>query len=141
MKKLKFAIKINAPKEKVWEALWSEPSYKQWTAVFSQGSYAVSDWKEGSRIKFLNATGDGMYSVIEKKQINKQMTFKHLGEIINGKEKESEWAGALESYLLTEKEDGTELTAEMDTNEEYQSYFEGMFPKALEKIKHLSEKL
>ena len=84
MEKLKFNIKINAPKEKVWETLWSDPSYKQWTAAFSEGSYAVSDWKEGSEIKFLNADGEGMYSLIEKKIINKQMTFNHLRYIKNG---------------------------------------------------------
>ena len=68
------------------------------------------------------------------------MTFTHLKEIKDGLEKDSEWTGASESYILTEKEGITELTAEMDSSLEYKSYFEGMFPKALEVIKRLSEK-
>lgn len=140
MEKLRFKIMINAPKEKVWEVLWSESSYKKWTAIFSEGSHAESDWNEGSRIKFLNTTGDGMLSVIAKKSIDKQMTFTHLKEIKDGLEKDSEWSGASESYLLDEKEGITELKAEMDSSLEYKSYFEGMFPKALEVIKRLAEK-
>jgi len=139
MKKLKFKIEINAPKEKVWETLWNEPSYKQWTAIFSEGSYAEGDWNEGSKMKFLSANGEGMYSVIEKKLTNKQMTIKHLGEIKNGEEKDSEWSGAIENYILTEKDGSTELKAEMDSTEEYVQYFEGTFPKVLEKIKQLAE--
>ncbi len=139
MKNLKFRISVNAPKEKVWEALWDEESYRKWTAVFSEGSYAESDCNEGSKIKFLNANGEGMYSVIEKKNPYKQMTFKHLGEITNGVEKENEWSGAKENYILTEKEGITELNADLDTSEEYQQYFEDTFPKALEVIKQIAE--
>lgn len=35
MKVLKFSTEINAPREKVWEVLWKEGSYKKWTKVFS----------------------------------------------------------------------------------------------------------
>lgn len=62
-----------------------------------------------------------------------------MGEIKNGEQKDSEWSGAIESYFLTEKDGGTELNAEMDSSEEYVQYFEGTFPKALEKIKQLAE--
>jgi len=139
MKNLKFRININAPKEKVWDALWNEESYRKWTAVFSEGSYAESDWNEGSKIKFLNGNGEGMYAVIAKKDPYKQMTFKHLGEITNGVEKESEWSGAMENYVLTEKDGVTELNADMDASEEYQQFFEDTFPKALEVIKQTAE--
>jgi hypothetical protein len=43
-----FVSTINAPKEKVWDALWKDASYRKWTAVFMDGSYAKSDWAEGS---------------------------------------------------------------------------------------------
>jgi len=140
METIKFSIQINAPKEKVWEVLWNDDSYKQWTAVFSEGSCAVSDWNEGSKILFLDAKGDGMFSVIEKKVPNRQMTFKHMGEIKDGVETETAWAGALENYFLAETGNGTELTTVMDSSEEFQEYFEATFPKALELVKRLSEK-
>lgn len=48
MTTLEFKIEINAPKEKVWDILWNDATYKQWTSVFCEGNYVVSDWKEGS---------------------------------------------------------------------------------------------
>ncbi|MBW8331321.1 MAG: SRPBCC domain-containing protein [Prolixibacteraceae bacterium] len=140
METIKLSIQINVPKEKVWEVLWNDDSYKQWTAVFCEGSCAVSDWNEGSKIRFLDANGNGMFSVIEKKIPNQQMSFKHLGEIKDGVEISTEWAGATENYFLAENENGTELTTVMDSNEEFKEYFETTFPKALQIVKQLSEK-
>ncbi|MBD0332687.1 MAG: SRPBCC domain-containing protein [Chitinophagaceae bacterium] len=139
MKKLNFSIAVNAPKEKVWDVLWSEPTYRQWTAVFSEGSHAISDWQEGSKIQFMDGKGNGMFSVIEKKVPGTQMTFKHLGEIKDGQQKESEWAGALESYYLTAADGNTELRVEMDSAESFEPYFKDTFPKALQIVKQLSE--
>ena len=54
MKNMNFDISINAPREKVWEVLWDDASYRKWTSAFSEGSYAVTDnWKKGSKILFL----------------------------------------------------------------------------------------
>ena len=88
---LKFQANINAPKEKVWEILWNDQTYRKWTAAFTEGSHAESDWNEGSKILFLSPKGDGMFSVIDKKIPNEQMTFRHLGEIKNGVEETKEW--------------------------------------------------
>jgi len=140
MKKVKFSININAPKEKVWDTLWNDSTYRQWTSVFANDSHAVSDWNEGSNIKFIDGKGDGMYSIIETKIPNQQMSFKHLGEIKDGIETPVEWAGAMESYFLKELNGVTELNMEMDMNEEFEKYFLEIFPKALDLIKQISEK-
>jgi hypothetical protein len=137
----KFNVHINAPKEKVWQVLWNDDTYRQWTAVFSEGSFAKTDWEEGSIIQFLNSKGNGSFSRIQKKIPNTQMTFLHLGEIKDGVEKESVWAGALENYYLSENSGGTNLGVEVDATEEFQSYFTDTFPKALEVVKQLSEKV
>jgi hypothetical protein len=139
MTKLKFNTKINAPKEKVWDTLWNDTTYRQWTAVFMEGSYAKSDWKEGSKILFLSPKGDGMFSIIEKKVPNKQMTFKHLGELKNGVEESKNWEGAKESYHLEEKNGVTELDVELDSIGEFEQYFNDTFPKALNILKEISE--
>jgi hypothetical protein len=141
---LKFSVQINASKDKVWDALWSDASYRQWTEAFSPGSYADTDWKEGSKIKFLTAEGDGMFSVIETKQPNSQMTFRHLGTVLKGKEQSKteegdEWEGAKESYFLSEKNGVTELNVEVDVTNKYQDYFNKTFPKALEIVKKIAE--
>ncbi len=139
MTTLKFSIKINAPKEKVWDSLWNETTYKKWTAAFSEGSHAVSDWNEGSKILFLDAKGNGMFSIIDKKIPNQQMTFKHLGDVKNGIEVNSDWAEAKENYVLSENSGVTELNVSIDSNQEFQIYFESTFPKALEFVKQISE--
>ena len=49
------------------------------------------------------------------------------------------WAGALENYTFMDKEGKTELVVEMHINEEFKEMFEGMWPKALQKLKSLCE--
>jgi hypothetical protein len=144
MEKLSFKTEIRAPKEKVWSVLWNNDTYREWTSVFSEGSHAESDWKEGSRISFLDGKGSGMYSVIDKKTPNEFMSFKHLGVIKNGEEQpidaEAEkWTGAKENYTLQERDGITELRVDLDMDD-FHDYFQNTFPKALDKIKSISEK-
>ena len=133
------SIDIKASKEKVWDSLWSDAGYRKWTAPFSEGSYAESDWEEGSKIKFLSPGGNGMYGIIQKKIPFEQMIFEHRGELKNGQEESKEWAGATEQYYLSEKDGTTELMVKMDVNDEFRSYFEETFPKALAVVKEIAE--
>jgi len=139
MKPLEYHVKINAPKEKVWKKLWEDESYRKWTAAFAEGSYAESDWKEGSRVKFLSTKGEGMYAVIEKTIPNQQMTFRHLGEIKNGVKEPKQWEDATESYHLEEKNGVTDVKVSLGTVAEYEDYFNATFPKALDVLKKISE--
>ena len=105
-----------------------------------EGSHAKSDWKEGGRIEFLDPGGNGMFAVIDKLVPNEFMSFKHLGEISEGKERLwDEGAGGMENYTLKENGEFTALTAELDSPEEYRDMFEDIFPKALERVKELAE--
>ncbi|NJM79532.1 MAG: hypothetical protein HC854_07840 [Flavobacterium sp.] len=69
----KFEISIKATAEKVWQVLWNDLTYRQWTTPFFVGSYAKSDWKQGSRIYFLSPDGRGMFSRILILETNKTM--------------------------------------------------------------------
>ncbi|TDH28605.1 SRPBCC domain-containing protein [Segetibacter sp. 3557_3] len=140
MTTLHFSITIDAPRERVWECLWSDEGYRTWTAAFSAGSYAESDWEQGSRVVFLTPSGEGMFGIIERKVEFEIMRFKHIGEIINGVEERKEWEGAIEEYLLSESNGKTVLQVNMDTSEDYVSMFQGVFPKALNILKEESEK-
>jgi uncharacterized protein YndB with AHSA1/START domain len=144
MKKLEFKTTIDAPREKVWDVLWKDETYRKWTRSFSEGSHAKSDWKEGSKILFLDGSGNGMVSRIRSKDENKYMSFEHLGyikdgvEVLSGKEVES-WQGGQENYTLTNRGGKTELLVELDAMEEYLDMFNDSFPKSLKEVKRLSE--
>ncbi len=144
MHRKKYSVEIKAPKEKVWQVLWSNDSYKKWTSVFCEGSYAESDWEEGSRIRFLSPGGNGMYSTIVKKDEPRFISFRHDGEMKNGveiplDEKSREWAGATENYTLSEDNGTTELIVDMDLSESHEVYFDEHFPKGLAIVRLLAE--
>ncbi len=149
MKKLHFTIDINAPKEKVWNTMLDQETYKQWTDVFMEGSHYEGDWDEGSKIRFLapdeNGKMQGMVSRIKENQQYEFVSIEHLGLIQDGKEDTSseevkKWAGALENYTFEEKNGSTKVVVDVDTDEEYTEMFEGMWPEALQKLKKLAEK-
>ncbi len=145
MEKMNFSININAPKEKVWQVLWNDASYRKWTSAFMEGSYAKTDnWKEGSKVLFLDPKDSGMVSTIVKNKPNEFMSFKHLGEVKNGVEDTSSdkvkgWAGAMENYTLKGINGKTELLIDMDVNDDFKDYFVNTWPKALDKVKELAE--
>ncbi|HMR91259.1 MAG TPA: SRPBCC domain-containing protein [Chitinophagaceae bacterium] len=144
MEKMNFSIEINAPASRVWEVLWADDTYRQWTAPFNPGSYAESDWKEGSKILFLSPGGDGMVARIAAKQPNKLMSFEHYGMVHNGVEDTTSdavkgWAGAHEDYHLSEKDGKTTVRVETDITDEYKEMFEGIWPKALQRLREIAE--
>jgi hypothetical protein len=144
MKRLRFTAQIHAGKQKVWSVLWQDKTYRRWTSAFDKGSYAVSDWTKGSRIQFLNAKGNGMFSLIENNIPNELMSFRHLGEVKGGIEQPSDkmsndWEGSLEIYELTGTEKETELDIEIDVPEGFENSIQSAFTKGILIIKELAE--
>lgn len=145
MEKMHFETRIQAPAEKVWKTLFEDATYRQWTSVFYPGSYAESDWKEGSKILFLSPEKNGMASRIKTMQPYKFLSFEHLGEVKNGVEDyESEsvkaWTGGTENYTLQENDGVTHLSIDMDVaGDDFKTYFEKTWPNALQKVKELAE--
>ena len=143
MQRIGFSIDIQAPKEKVWRTLLDDASYRQWTSAFAEGSYAVTDWQEGSEAKFLGPNGDGMYSRIAAHRPNEFLSIEHLGMLKNGEvvqdDAAASWSGALENYTVRESDGVSTLTIKMDTTDPYVKYFEETWPKALQKVKDLAE--
>ncbi len=146
MVNLNFTETINAPANKVWFALWDDAHYRKWTATFCEGSYAVSEWKKGSRVHFLGPDGRGMYADIAELVPNEKMYFTHIGELKNFEEqpvegKTSEWSGAQENYTLVENNGVTTLTVLLQSVENYMEYMQNTFPQALARVKELAEDL
>ncbi len=145
MEKINFSIDINAPREKVWDVLWNDSSYRKWTSVFAESSHAVTDnWKEGSKVLFLDGKGSGMVSKVAASKPGEYMSFQHLGEIKDGvedttSEKIKAWSGSFENYTLEEKDGNTQLKIDMDISDEFKDFFTNTWPKALELVKKLAE--
>ncbi|HPF11915.1 MAG TPA: SRPBCC domain-containing protein [Flavobacteriaceae bacterium] len=142
---LHFSVNINASKEAVWEALWNQKKYSDWAATFTEGTYVVTnDWEEGSKVHFLGPNGEGMHSLVHKHLPKEIMAFKHLGFVKDGKETPfdgdfEKWQGAMEIYTLRQNGNACNLKVSLDTDEAYKDYFNGTFPKALQRVKELSE--
>jgi len=143
---LQFSIDIKADKEKIWKALWDDSNYRDWSGVFGEGSHYVADnWGKGDTIMFLASDKSGIYSIIEKHTPNKIIQFKHIGNVLNGKEQlidddAIKWSGATETYSLKENPDFFTLLVEIDILEEHIEFMSNKLPVALEKIKSNSIK-
>ncbi len=150
MQKLHFEIQINAPREKVWNTMLQDETYRIWTESFCPGSYFKGDWSEGSKILFLGPMGEGageggMVAIVEENRLHEFVSLKHIGMIMNGVEDlESEavkkWTPAHENYTFTEKDGGTLLSVDMDIHEDNKAEFERMWPNSLIVLKGLCEK-
>ncbi|HOZ80128.1 MAG TPA: SRPBCC domain-containing protein [Ferruginibacter sp.] len=139
---LNYSAHIVAPREKVWQVLWADETYRTWSSAFMEGSYAESYWEEGAEIKFLTPDKNGMFGIIEKMIPNTEMSFRHLGEIKDGIEVKKNWKDGTERYFLANKDAGTQLDIVLtmdDGNKEFAGYLNAAFPEALKMIKQLSE--
>lgn len=144
MNKLEYTIEINAPKEKVWYALWDKTNYSQWTTAFCEGSKYKGTLVKGSKMYFLDPNNNGMVSRIHENIPFLKMEFMHLSEIHNGIEAPiddqiKKWTGCIEAYKLIEKDNITHLIVRVDSLGEFTSFFENSFPKALQLVKNIAE--
>lgn len=144
MKTQEYEIIIDAPAKKVWDVLLGKESYPIWTSAFSPTSQVETDWQEGSKALFLDGSGQGMVSEIAANKPYEYISIRHLGTYkdgveYTGNEKENEWAGAMENYILQESNGNTRLLIELDVVDEYQKHMDEMWPLALQKVKELAE--
>ena len=152
MQKLQFKKEINASAQKVYETmlgLKDKATYEYWTATFNPTSTYEGNWDKGSKIHFVgvdeNGKKGGMASEIVEHQPANFVSIRHYGfldgdiEITTGEQVEK-WAGGHENYNFQENDGITTLTVDMDTIDEYLEYFNDIYPKALDKLKEISEK-
>lgn len=143
-KKIEKSIDINAPKNKVWEVLMQDELNRIWYACFSEGSYADTDWKEGSKAVFTDDGKSGLVGKIASNKPNEFLSVEYTGVLANGEEDyDSDEAkamkGVLETYTLTETDGVTQISISCDMADEYFEMMSASWDKALQKIKELSE--
>ena len=152
MKKLQFKVSINAPATQVYDCMLginSKSTYEQWTSLFNPTSTYEGSWGKGNKILFIgiDEKGEkgGMVSRIAENIPNKFVSIQHFGllkadnEITEGPEVEK-WANGFENYTFEENNGTTTVTVDLDTTEDFLGYMNETYPKALDKLKELSEK-
>lgn len=151
MENLIFKIIISAPAHKIYEfmlGLNNKSTYEQWTAVFNPTSTYEGSWSKGSKILFIgiDEKGEkgGMVSRIVENIPNQFVSIQHYGlfkdneEVLDGPEVEK-WANGFENYRYEENNGSTMVSVSLDTTEDFISYMNQTYPKALEKLKELCE--
>lgn len=142
MKELDFSIDINASKEKVWDTLWQDTTFRKWAGVIDPGTYMSGKLKEGGEVKFISSeSGYGVTSLVEKLIPNEYLLLRHSEDTkeMGREEREKEWTGGKESYSLLEKDGVTTLTVKFDIPPQQEEYFKKNYPKALKMVKDLAE--
>jgi len=155
LNKLNFEIIINTNVEKVWEKMLGDEGYRIWTLEFNPGgSYYEKEYTgefvAGESIDFLgpdqNGNLGGMISKVADVRKYKFISFQHLGYNMNGiRDTESEEIKSImpsfENYAFEKiDENTTKIKVYMESDPKYTEMFESMWPKALAKLKEISEK-
>ena len=140
---MQFSIEIEAPREKVWQTLWEDKTFRDWGNIIDEGQYMVGEIAEGSVVQFISSeNGLGVTSVIEKLIPHEYIAFKQVADTADSgkEERDKEWTGGTESFELIEKNNSTNLTVKIDVPPGLEEIFKDRFPKALERVKILAEK-
>lgn len=144
MKTLHFQQLIRAPRQRVWDCMLADASYRDWTSAFCEGSYFEGNWQQGATIRFLSPGEHGMFAVIAEQRPHEYIAIKHLGEIRAGvvdtdSDAVRQWAPAYETYSFRDHPDGCELTVTMDCSDAFEEMMIATWPKALTRLQVLAE--
>ena len=145
MKEIEFTAQIAAPVKKVWDTMLNLDTYKQWTDVAWPGSSYEGKWKKGSDIKFVGADSSGTLATITDMTPYDHIVAKHVALLLKGGSEDrtspeaNRWVGTTESYYFDEKNGETNLKIKMKITPEWEEMFRDGWPKALDRLKELSE--
>lgn len=151
MQKLQFKIEINASVAKVYNlmlGLDNKQSYEEWTAAFNPTSTYEGSWLKGSKILFIGTAEGGkrggMVAEIAENIPNQFISIHHRG-ILDGDQEITEgeavelWASGFENYTFEDLGGSSLIMVDVDIPDEYLEYMNGLWPKALERLKELAE--
>lgn len=135
MKKLAFETQINASPEKVWETMWSPETYGKWTPEHR----FEGNWEPGTEMKFFDKDHNGMYNLVLLHIPHQALKMKHLGWIYDGRLDPQNWEDSEVTYLFEPSGNGTLLTAEINSLDEFVEYYNANVPQLLQNIRNLAE--
>ena len=142
MKVIQYEVLIKAKREHGWRILWTDHTFRDWSNLIYEGTYMKGELVEGREVEFISSVnGYGVKSLVEKLEKNAYVKLKHgadtqeSGKVL----REQEWTGGTEIYSLSEDNGMTTLTLSTEVPDEMIDLFNERLPKALERIKELSE--
>lgn len=139
-------LNINATPERVWEILTVDAYVRQWYVAFCEGTYAQTDWTEGSKALFIDASGDGMAGIIKESKANERLYIAYTGMVSKfvedySSESAQKLVGGYEGYTLREVDGKTQLdiSAGGDMVDKMFNYMEQSWQAAVTIIIRLAE--
>lgn len=137
-------IDVDAPRERVWDVLTGEATYRQWTAEFAEGSYAETDWQEGSSVRFLGPDGTGLVGRVVTNRRPELLDVEYTGVVGGGDDDTTSelarlWSGTHETYRLAEAGGGTHLAISAPVEDAYYDDMVAAWDRALARVKELAE--
>ena len=143
MRTIEKAVDVAAPPERVWDVLVDDSTYRQWSAEFMPGSYAETDWQEGSVARFLDASRSGMLGRVVVSRRPEVIELEYDGLVLAGQddtdgEEARKYRGGRETYRLTRTPEGTHLAIAADMGEEHHDEMSAAWDRALAKVQELA---
>ncbi|MGQ7295975.1 SRPBCC family protein [Quadrisphaera sp. KR29] len=138
------SVEVAAPRERVWQVLLEDATYRQWSGVFFEGSYAETDWQEGSTVRFLGPSGEGLLGHVVTARHPELVDVEHDGLVVEGRddtdsEAAREHRGTRETYRLTATPGGTRLHVSAPMSEDYDDDVLAAWDRALAEVAELAE--
>lgn len=151
MKATHFEIDIKASRQKVFDTMLGKESYSEWTSVFNPSSYYEGSFEEGAEIHFIGLSEEGkkegMVGIVRSLRSPNFVSMEYIG-VFYGDKVVTEGAGMEDFIGSTETyrfegvdESATRVLVDLDVPDEYEDYFNKAWPKALEKLKEMCERL
>lgn len=146
MKELTYSIKINKPRDFVFNKLMDKSVYQDWAKAWGEGMTYEGEWKEGENISFFDQTQGGTKVVIEELIENESIKMKHIA-MVNPNNTECEitdemmekWIGSREDYYFKQDSDNeTTLQIIVHTNEAFEEMMSA-WNQALQYFKEVCE--
>lgn len=138
------SVDVAAPPERVWEVLLDDATYRVWTAAFLGGSFAETDWCQGSTVRFLGPSGSGLLGRVVTSRRPELIDVEYEGLVAEGRddtdsETAREYRGARETYRLSAVDGGTHLSISAPMGEDYYDDMVAAWDDALARVQELAE--
>jgi hypothetical protein len=145
MEQLHFDILIDAPRDRVWDLMLADTTYRIWTAPFADGSYFEGSWGMGQEIRFMAPGKGGMLARIADNRLHEFLSIEHRGMISadgvvdTTSDEVKAWAPAYENYTFTAVGDRTRVSIDMKADGDFANFLRRTWPVALGKLKKIAE--